>query len=378
MRRVALLLKFIPPFRVPVFVALRDRVKELRLFVSTPIEPGRDWPVAWGNLEVVLQRNLTVRMRSNHPAGFFDEQYVHFPYDTFSQLQRYAPDVVISGELGVRTCMAAAYRAFRSRGRLIIWATLSEQTEQGRGRLREELRRRVLPRADAIFVNGRSGARYIEGFGVPPHKIRILPQTVNIDAFSAEPEPSCPRGCRPLLFVGRLVARKGLGLFLEALRRWAERHPARSLEFVIAGEGPDRGQVERLPMPSNLTVRLLGSVAYERLPRVYAGAGMLVLPTLADEWGLVVNEAMAAGVPVLGSLYSQAVQEMVVDGANGWTFYPDRPDTIDAALSRALDSPPDDLARIGLAAKARGRQIGPSEMADRMAEAIEWVSRASS
>ena len=52
--------------------------------------------------------------------------------------------------------------------------------------------------------------------------------------------------------------------------------------------------------------------------------GVLVFPTLADEWGLVVNEALAAGVPVLGSLYSQAVEELVRDGENGWTFRPDR------------------------------------------------------
>lgn len=378
MCRVALLLNFIPPYRVPVLEALRDRVKDLRIFISTPSEPSRDWPVAWGSLEVVLQRNVTFRMRSPHPAGYLDEQYVHLPYDTFSQLVRYEPDVVISGELGLRTCMAAAYRVFRSRGRLIIWATLSEQTECNRGLFRERVRRCVLPRADAVLVNGRSGARYVKRFGVPSHRIRILPQTVNIEAFSAAAQPSRPVGCRPLLFVGRLVTRKGLDLFLSALCRWAEQHPARMLEFWIAGEGPEREQAEREPKPQNLTVRFLGSVAYERLPQVYADAGVLVFPTLADEWGLVVNEAMAAGVPVLGSLYSQAVEEMVVDGENGWTFYPDHPGAMYEAITRVLDTPPDELARIGLAARARALEVTPSDVADRMAEAIEWVTRASS
>jgi len=378
MPRVALLLNFIPPYRVPVLEALQDRVKDLRVFISTPLEPGRDWPVAWGSLDVVLQRTVTVRTHSPHPAGFEDEQCVHVPYDTFPQLCRYAPEVVISGELGVRTCMACAYRAFRSTGRLIIWATLSEQTERNRGRVRERLRRGVLPRADAVLVNGRSGARYVARFGVSPHKIRILPQTVDVQAFSAAPQPSCPRGSRPLLYVGRFVERKGLVPFICALSQFAERHPARRLQFWLAGDGPDRRRLEQLSIPSNLTLRFLGSVAYEQLPRVYGDAGVLVLPTLADEWGLVVNEAMAAGVPVLGSLYSQAVEEMVIDGVNGWTFYPDQPTSVERALARVLNTSSEELARIGAAAQTRAAQVTPADVADRMMEAIRWVTRASS
>jgi hypothetical protein len=149
------------------------------------------------------------------------------------------------------------------------------------------------------------------------------------------------------------------------------------VEWWLAGEGPDRRRLETVPLPSNLTVRFLGSVAYQDLPRVYAQAGVLVLPTLADEWGLVVNEAMAAGLPVLGSLYSQAVEEMVVDGENGWTFYPDQPARMDEALTRALDTEPEDLARMSAAARTRALQVGPEDVADRIVEAIEWVSRAS-
>ena len=64
------------------------------------------------------------------------------------------------------------------------------------------------------------------------------------------------------------------------------------------------------------------ATCHERMAEVYAKASLFAFPTLADEWGVVVNEAMAAGLPVLGSIYSQAVEELVEDGVSGWVFRP--------------------------------------------------------
>ena len=68
--RVALLVNFIPPYRVLLFRELRSRVRELRIFVSTPVEPNRSWPVEWADLDVVLQRSVTMRKRWRRPCGY--------------------------------------------------------------------------------------------------------------------------------------------------------------------------------------------------------------------------------------------------------------------------------------------------------------------
>src|SRR4030095_16369398 len=77
MNRVALLLNFVPPHGVPVLEALRDRLATLRVLISTPMEPKRDWPVLWGGLDVVVQRSFTLTKRRRHPAGFAETGYVH-------------------------------------------------------------------------------------------------------------------------------------------------------------------------------------------------------------------------------------------------------------------------------------------------------------
>ena len=113
-----------------------------------------------------------------------------------------------------------------------------------------------------------------------------------------------------------------------------------------------------------------------RLKDVYADAGILAFPTLADEWGLVVNEAMAAGLPVLGSLYGQSVEELVTEGETGWTFRPDFPDEFDSALGRALATPPAELDRMRAAARERAARVTPQSVAASICSGIEHVTGA--
>jgi glycosyltransferase involved in cell wall biosynthesis len=173
------------------------------------------------------------------------------------------------------------------------------------------------------------------------------------------------------------VERKGLLPFLVVLRRWTDEHPNVSVEFDIAGDGPLRPALESFVGAPNLTVRILDPVPYDQLPGLYAGADVFVLPTLADEWGVVVNEAMAAGLPVLGSRHSQAVEELVSEDETGWTFTPESIDTVSDALDRALGSTVADRQRMGTIACRRALELTPDRMADRIAETLCPTHRSS-
>jgi glycosyltransferase involved in cell wall biosynthesis len=371
MPRVALLVNFVPPYRVPLFKALQALVGQLRVFVSTPMEPNRTWPVEWGGLDVVVQRNLTVRKRWRDGASFTEVGYIHFPYDTLAQLRRFKPDAIVSSELGLRTVLAAIYKVFHPGVRLIVWATISERTEGHRGSLRGWLRPALLKCADMVLVNGASGARYISALGVPDHRIVRAPYTTDVAAFHVGGVRSrSAEGCTRLLFTGMFVERKGLLPFLEVLRDWAVDHPARHIEFDIVGDGPLRMALTEFAAVANLQVRVLPAVPYAQLPDLYASADIFVLPTLADEWGVVINEAMAAGLPVLGSCHSQAVEELVTDNHAGWTFRPEQRDTVYGAIDRALGSTLDERQRMGAVGSQRVFQLTPAIVARRIAETL--------
>jgi glycosyltransferase involved in cell wall biosynthesis len=371
---VVLLTNFIPPYRLPVYSELADRVEKLTILLSTPMEPNRSWQAQWGSLDVRLQRTWTVRRRWRHAAGFTDTLHVHVPVDTLGQLKALRPDVIISAELGSRSLLSTAYASRGPKTPIVLWLTLSDHTEQGRGRLRHVLRRWLLARADAVVVNGASGARYVERFGFDRGSIFRVPYTALPDLFEQIPAARAEEKAHRLLYVGQLIERKGLGPFITALADWASSNPQRDVSFDLVGSGPLREELESIPLPGNLSLHFLGERSYEALGQVYAEAGIFAFPTLADEWGLVVNEAMSAGLPVLGSVYSQAVEELCRDGINGWTFRPDSRRDMVGALNRALSTSAERLDAMRARARADVAYLTPRHAVDRLMGAIEHAS----
>ena len=368
--RVALLQNFVAPYRVPLYERLRDRLTAFRVFVSTPMESDRSWQVDWGTLDVVVQRNLTIRRHSRDQMGFTRLLRVHFPFDTIPQLWRYRPDAVISVELGLRTLQVVLYKMLRPSTRLIIWCKLSEHTERSWGFARMALRRFLLSKADKVMVNGESGARYIERLGVPDSQIARINQPVDISLFTTVKRVRPATARTRMLCCGTMTARKGVVPFLRQVDQWARRHSDTLIEIWWLGGGPLRAELEAFLSAPNLSQRFIGEVQYSELPAWYAEVDILAFPTLLDEWGLVVNEAMAAGLPVMGSLYAQAVTELVEDGITGWIFDP----TNDASAHRALDRlhsvPAQKLAAMREAAQKRIGRLTPDFTAEKIFELL--------
>jgi glycosyltransferase involved in cell wall biosynthesis len=370
--RVVFLTNFLPPYRLPVLRALSAHVLSLKTFVSTKMEANRNWGSDWDGLKVDVQKCFTRKKLDKHPSGFTQETYVHLPYDTLPKLAKFRPDVVISGEMGARTAQAVLYRMAVPSSRLIIHADLSEHTELGRGGLRVTLRRWMVRHADAVIVNGNSGAKYVESLGVTSAKIFHVPYATDTRFYVGERHAQKSSNPTRLLHVGQLIERKGIVPFLDKLAAWGIQHPERKLELTLVGTGPLSAQIAAMKTPANLEVKLVASKSYAEMPELYSQADIFVLPTLADSWGLVVNEAMAAGLPVLGSRKSQAVEELVVDGKTGWTFDPDNSASVDSVLDSALSADPVSRGIMGRTARQAATKLTAQFVAEQVANAIDY------
>ena len=118
------------------------------------------------------------------------------------------------------------------------------------------------------------------------------------------------------LFVGRLVELKGLRQLLEA---WNLANLDATL--LLAGDGPERASLEEFCQQHNINAVFAGNIDYANIPIFYRAANCLVIPTLQDNWSLVVPEAMACGLPVASSIYNGCHPELV-HPENGWIFDP--------------------------------------------------------
>jgi glycosyltransferase involved in cell wall biosynthesis len=330
----------------PQFQEAAAREPRLKLLLSVFIEPQRDYRPELGRLDISLQKTWSFKRKWRHESGFSDIINVHFPYDTFFQLQRLKPEVVVSYELGARSIFAALYRLLHRRSRLILAINVSEHTEKSWSRLRVLMRRVLLRCADIVTYQGSSGKRYLQSLGVPETKLKHNPYVAHPKMLYPGPTERGSETRRKLLFVGQFTERKAPLLFLKSLGDWCNRHPDRVVEISMVGRGPLQSAIEQNAYPKNLIVNMIGSVDPINLSKVYRGHGVMVFPTLADEWGLVVDEALHSGLPVLSSVYAQATLDLIEEGKNGWRFTPD--DSVDAqhAIDRLMATDESTLNRM--------------------------------
>jgi glycosyltransferase involved in cell wall biosynthesis len=368
--RVALMTNCVTPYTSPVWQKLSSSLRGLRLLLSTPMETDRHWDRNWDGLDVTLQKSVYARRIRKHAGGFLVTDHLHFPYDSLPLLFRYDPDVVISAQLGFRTLQAVLFRMIRRRSRLVLWVEASEHTEHSVGQIRTRVRQTLLNFADAVVVIGASGVRYLERIGIPSSKIIQAPHVTDPIVFHCTPLRQARGGVKKLLYVGRLIEGKGLEHFVAELSLWLRKNPGRTCDLLFVGDGPLLGLLQRLPVPPSLRLTFFGNVAYRELPEHYADTDVCIVPTFSDTWGLVVNEALASGVPVLGSLYSQAVDELIEDGVNGWRFYPDREGDVRKALDRVFDVKDCELNVMREAARQSVRYLTPEFSAQCFVRAI--------
>jgi phosphatidylinositol alpha-mannosyltransferase len=165
--------------------------------------------------------------------------------------------------------------------------------------------------------------------------VHVVPNGVDIDRFAGAAPMSLPPG-PTLLFVGRLDPRKGIDVALRAFAALADR--IEGLRFVIAGDGPCRNAVDDIPERIRSRVIMLGDVAADDLPSVYAAADVFVAPARGHEsFGIVLLEAMAAGLPIVATDIT-GYRQVVRQGREGLLVAPDSVEDMVRALALVLQS----------------------------------------
>jgi glycosyltransferase involved in cell wall biosynthesis len=363
--RLVFLTNHVASYRVSTLVELRRKVERLDVVLSSEdCAPG----LPEHDIGVHFLPSLKVPQKRRHANGYVEHYRVHVPRAVVATLRRLAPDCVVAPEFGLRTAMAAAFCAIHRRP-LVVHADLSEDYEQGRGSARLLLRKALLRFADRVLVNGRSAARYVTSLGYDPSRISPLPYATDLQWFGHVPRQARDDGVLRWAYVGQLIERKGLEPFVRLLGEVLAQRPALRVALTLAGRGDREAALRALPRPPNLALELVGPVPYPDLDAFHATQDVFVMPTLSDTWGLVVNESMAAGLPVLGSLQSQAVQEMVEEGSEGWVFDARNNASIRAAIERCLATTPADRLRMGERARERARQFSPAHSAQQIVDA---------
>jgi glycosyltransferase involved in cell wall biosynthesis len=206
----------------------------------------------------------------------------------------------------------------------------------------EFLKKEFLSRCSGFVVPGQSAHEYLSAHRIKEGVIFTALNAVDNDLFASaaavarenaatrRPELGLPE--RYFLFVGRLVPEKGV---FDLLSAYAKLSPnvRRQIGLVFVGDGVSRRQLEdQAASISPGIIKSAGFAQREQLAAYYALAQALVLPTYTDPWGLVVNEAMACGLPVIVSRVAGCAADLVKEDWNGLLIPPGDVQSLTAAL----------------------------------------------
>src|SRR5215216_563322 len=227
--------------------------------------------------------------------------------------------------------------------------------------------------AEAVLVITPRLCRLLVSDSVDENRLHVIPPGVTPSLFEGPFEdPFSGVGKPRVLFVGRLAPQKGVGTLVAAAGLL--KHP--SAQVILVGDGPERKALQREAKRIGVgdRVRFEGFVAHERLPAVLAHAYLLVLPSIYEELGTVLLEAMQVGLPIVASK-TGGIPDVIEDGVNGMLVPPGDPEALVRAIDLLLANR--DLAcRPSEGAQERGKDYDWEVLAERVLAVYRGVTAA--
>ncbi len=315
-----------------------------------------------------LEDEGTLSLGDRHSDFSCKKLTIPFPKGLGSMLFTIDADVVI-GEGFFQWTPWAIMRARKTRLPFALAYEKTEHTERNCPWWRRVYRMFINKLVDLYLVNGSLSRQYLR-------KVIHANQPIIEGVMAADSQNMGSRVQRSkkqgnsidglvYLFVGRLIKLKGVD---HLIRAWSKHIMVNPKDILyIVGDGPEMVLLKTISQ-NTPSIHFEGNVDYDSIHNYYARADVFVIPTLEDNWSLVVPEAMACGLPIATSVYNGCHPELVKEGINGITFDPLEEGSLLSALAFFHGK---NLADMGKASREIEKAYSPEKCANRVFLALE-------
>ena len=295
------------------------------------------------------------------------------------------PDIMFAPAIAFPEGIAALAYRLKSGARAVIMDDAWEHTDH-RNSLVKLIRQLIYKNADAAFIPAGSHLAYYLRLGFAKERVIFGVDVVDNGYFSKQVEgvrlkvteirDALQLSQNFFLFVGRVLPRKGLKTLFEAYKQYREMAKSDLWDLVVVGTGDYMNSIlsQFHEVPG---VCFAGAQYGDSLCKYYGLAKVIIVPSDSDPWGLVVNEAMASGLPVIVSTGCGAAKTLVQEGDNGWAFKPGNVDELTQLMLRASLLSTDALKEMGKKSRSIIDDWSLDRFADGLLKAVEIPRRQS-
>jgi len=338
--KVLLITNIPTPYRIPLFNELHEQLKEkglkLKVIFGALGYPHRKW-----NVEISLCK-FDCEVSPSRRLILSGPEKVMFTYrGLLKNIKREKPRVIITNAFSIATTKLWLISWFRN-VRYIIWSGAIERRRKPDSQIRRTHRKLLMKRAAGFIAYGKKAREYLVGLGARPKKIEIGINTVDTDYFNKEVNKirdalEKNNSKKIIIYVGHLTRGKRLDLLFHVIKILAKKRN----DFIvkIIGDGPEKTNLINLAKKLEIVefISIEGFKQKEEIVKYYAEADCFLFPSEYDVWGLVLVEAMAAGLPCIASVHAGATHDLILNGVTGFAMDFENPGEIVKKIGMILD-----------------------------------------
>ena len=289
------------PYREGIHAKMNERLgSDYHVFYCASTERNRHWIVENGSYFKTFLK-----------PSVFGKRKFYLNMDIIRQLRHFDPDVVVTGGFSPTMLLCFLWCVLNCR-KHVVYSDGTLISEQHLGRLHKIIRRLVYGRTSAFIGVSKKSLDLYRSYKVDEQALFLSPYCADNSKYL---EVVGARKEFDLMFCGQLITRKMPDFFFDVV---CQIRKVRKCRVLIVGDGELRPSFLEKLRAANIDFTYRGFLQADELPYAYATSRILLFPTQYDAWGVVSNEACAAGVPVITCAAAGAAHELVVDGFNGY------------------------------------------------------------
>ena len=294
---------------------------------------------------IPLKGEIRLVGKKKNPVSFSNAKNIRIPIQKglINTIKNTNPDIIITDGFFQWTYAPLIIKLFNKKVKHVMCYEGWQHTERNMQFFRIWYRKLAMKLIDSICCNGILSKKYVESLGYPSEKISLGNMAADTSFFSEKSSEITQCDIDSFrkrmnlkgtvyCFSGRLVQLKGIK---ELVVAWKNFSINKNVTLFIIGDGPLKEELESYINDNNLSnIIFAGFVNYVDLPIYYKASDIFIIPTLQDNWSLVVPEAMACELPIMSSIYNGCYPELVTK-ENGWIFDPLDKANMESTLSNS-------------------------------------------
>jgi glycosyltransferase involved in cell wall biosynthesis len=319
--KIVILHNIVSPYKTLLFKELSAISNGIEVLYMAHTENNRQWHID--------AKELNFPHRFIFDGSLDNINSLKLAIKTWKELNIYNPDILILGGYIYSACWAGFMWAKLNKKKIILWSA-TNQDDHDREFVKEKIKGLFIKRCDAANVYGRKSRDYLIRLGMNKNAIFIKGNVtdnnfycINTNEFRIKKKSLSKQygvANHNFLYIGRFSKEKNI---LHLLKTYKRLEVKNDWGLILIGDGPQSEEITNYIERNNIkNVFSPGFQQKEDIPKFLAVSDVFILPSTSEPWGLVVNEAMAAGLPILVSKRCGCYPDLIKESINGFSFDP--------------------------------------------------------